>query len=94
MISIICEHETEWCRSHRHCSTCSYYKEYNNITTAKCTDPVISIRALISWLEDQKYNNIDEASDTMTEEFEKEHQWELSRNCFINKMIKKLNELE
>ena len=56
------------------------------------TDKQISILALISWLEDQKYN-IDETSETMTEAFEKEHQWELSRNCFINNMIRKLEEL-
>lgn len=56
--------------------------------------PVISIPALISWLNDQKYTNIDETSDDMTEEFEREHRWELSRNCFINKMIKQLEELK
>lgn len=56
--------------------------------------PVISITALISWLNDQKYTNIDETSDNMTEEFEREHQWELSRNCFINKMIRQLEELK
>ena len=55
-------------------------------------DKQISIMALCSWLEDQKYL-IDENSVTMTETFEKEHQWELSRNCFINKMIKLLEEL-
>ena len=55
-------------------------------------DKQISIKALVSWLEDQKYS-IDETSETMTEAFEKEHQWELSRNCFINKMIRKLEEL-
>lgn len=56
--------------------------------------PVISIPALISWLNDQKYTNIDETGDDMTEEFEREHRWELSRNCFINKMIKQLEELK
>lgn len=56
--------------------------------------PVISIPALISWLNDQKYTNIDETSDDMTEEFEREHRWELSRNCFINKMIRQLEELK
>ena len=56
--------------------------------------PVISAVALISWLDDQKYTNIDETSDNMTEEFEKEHQWELSRNSFINNMIRKLKELK
>ena len=55
-------------------------------------DKEISVMALCSWLEDQKYN-IDETSDNMTETFEKEHQWELSRNCFISKMIKLLEEL-
>ena len=55
-------------------------------------DKTISTEALISWLADQKYN-IDETSENMTETFEKEHQWELSRNCFINSMIKKLKEL-
>ena len=55
-------------------------------------DRSISVKALISWLEDQKYR-IDETSEDMTEEFEKEHQWELSRNCFINMMIRKLDEL-
>jgi len=24
---MICSHETEWCRNHVHCSTCSYYTE-------------------------------------------------------------------
>lgn len=57
-------------------------------------DKTISIKALISWLKDQKYITVDETGDTMTEAFEKERQWKLSRNCFINKMIKQLKELE
>ena len=56
--------------------------------------PIIEIPALISWLNDQKYINVDETSDNMTEEFEREHQWELSRNCFINNMIRKLEEIK
>jgi len=56
--------------------------------------PIIEVSTLISWLNDQKYTNIDETSDDMTEEFEREHQWELSRNCFINNMIRKLEELK
>lgn len=56
--------------------------------------PVIEIDYLISWLNDQKYINVDETSDNMTEEFEREHQWELSRNYFINKMIRKLKEVD
>ena len=55
---------------------------------------VIEIPALISWLKDQKYGHVDETSDNMTEKFEKEYQWELSRNCFINKMIRKLEEIK
>jgi hypothetical protein len=55
-------------------------------------DKQISIMALCSWLEDQKYI-IDETNENMTEAFEKERQWELSRNCFINKMIKLLEDL-
>jgi hypothetical protein len=56
-------------------------------------EKTINVKTLISWLKDQKYN-IDETSDSMTEAFEKEHQWELSRNCFINKMIKQLEEIQ
>lgn len=32
--NILCEHETEWCQNHRHCTTCSYYKT-GNLTTKK-----------------------------------------------------------
>lgn len=62
----------------------------HNVT--KNIEDIISV--LISWLDDQKYINIDETSDDMTEEFEREHQWELSRNCFINKTIRKLEEIK
>ena len=48
---------------------------------------------LIGWLWGQKYNIVDENSDNMTEEFEKQHQWELSRNCFINKVIKYIEQM-
>lgn len=61
-----------------------------NVT--KNIEDIISV--LISWLNDQKYINVDETSDDMTEEFEREHQWELSRNCFINKTIRKLEEIK
>lgn len=47
---------------------------------------------LIEWLKGEKYL-IDETSDTMSEEFEKNHTWELSRNIFINKTIKKIKEI-
>lgn len=48
---------------------------------------------LIGWLLGEKYSIVDETSDTMTEEFEREHQWELSRNCFINKVIKYIEQM-
>lgn len=38
---------------------------------------------IIQWLLHQKYIGVNEKSTEMTEEFEKEHQWELSRNCFF-----------
>ena len=47
---------------------------------------------LIEWLKGEKYL-IDENSTTMTEEFEKEHKWELSRNRMINKTISKIEEM-
>ena len=47
---------------------------------------------LIEWLQGQKYISVDENSTDMTEEFEKQHQWELSRNCFVNKVIKYLSQ--
>ena len=46
---------------------------------------------LIKWLLGEKYIFVDETSMTMTEEFENEHQWHLSRNCFINKIINHIN---
>ena len=48
---------------------------------------------LIGWLLGEKYITVDENSDSMTEEFEKQHQWELSRNCFINKVIKYIEQM-
>ena len=43
---------------------------------------------LIKWLQSEKYL-IDNHSTTMTEEFEKEHKWQLSRNRMIDKTIQK-----
>lgn len=92
----MCKHETEWCKTHVHCQTCGYYKELKGTGIIGKWEgvPIIEIPALISWLNDQKYINVDETSCDMTEEFEREHQWELSRNCFINNMIRKLEELK
>lgn len=50
----------------------------------------IDKQELIEWLQGQKYISVDENSTDMTEEFEKQHQWELSRNCFINKVVRYL----
>ena len=93
---MIYKHETEWYRNHVHCQTCGHYKELEGtgITGKWEGTPIIEVPALISWLNGQKYTNVDENSNDMTEEFEREHQWELSRNSFINKMIRKLEELK
>ena len=47
---------------------------------------------LIEWLKGEKYI-IYNPSDYMTEKFEKEHSWELSRNRMIDKTIKKIEEM-
>lgn len=47
---------------------------------------------LVKWLQGERYL-IDNHSDTMTEEFEKTHQWELSRNRMIDKTIQKIVEM-
>lgn len=56
--------------------------------------PLVSVPELIEWLRGEKYTSVDEDSLNMTEEFEREHQWELSRNCFINKVIKHLEQFK
>ena len=47
---------------------------------------------LVEWLKGERYI-IDTKSDTMTEEFENAHKWELSRNRMIEKTINKITEL-
>lgn len=78
------------------CMNYSHNKELENVgIIGKFVGiPIIEIPALISWLNDQKYINVDETNDNMTEEFKKDHQWELSRNSFINNMIRKLEEIK
>ena len=56
--------------------------------------PLVSVPELIEWLRGEKYTSVNEDSLNMTEEFEREHQWELSRNCFINKVIKHLEQFK
>jgi len=53
---------------------------------------MINEKKLIEWLQGKKYITVDENDYLMTENFEKEHQWELSRNCFINDVLKFINE--
>lgn len=48
---------------------------------------------LIKWLQGEKYI-IDSPLDSMTENFEKEHLWELSRNRMIDKTIVKIEEMQ
>ena len=48
---------------------------------------------LIEWLNGERYL-INHKSTTMTEEFENEHKWELSRNRMIDKTIQKILELK
>jgi len=47
---------------------------------------------LLEWLKGKKYL-INEKSCTMTEQFETEHSWQLSRNTIINEVVKKIFEL-
>ena len=49
---------------------------------------------LIKYLKGKKYRKVNELSHNMTEEEEKELQWELSRNTFINNLISYLEKEE
>ena len=53
---------------------------------------LISRQEVIEWLVGKRYITVDETSDTMSEDFENKHRWELSRNCFINDAIKHIQE--
>lgn len=66
-------------------------KESLNVMMNLYGNEVNKNRNLTEWLLGEKYTNVDETSDNMTEEFEREHRWELSRNCFINKVVKHLD---
>lgn len=50
------------------------------------------MKELIEWLKGEKYI-MNKPSDYMTENFEREHLWELSRNRMIDKTIKKIEEM-
>jgi hypothetical protein len=52
----------------------------------------INLADLMGWLQGEKFL-IDEHSSTMTADFEDTHKWELSRNVFINKAMKKVGEM-
>lgn len=47
---------------------------------------------LVKWLQSERYL-IDNKSNTMSEGFERKHQWELSKNRMIDKTIQKIVEL-
>ena len=48
---------------------------------------------ITTWMKGARYITVDETSTKMTEEFEKEHQWELSRNSFIGYAIREITEI-
>lgn len=72
--------------ANEHVEEIKYIKKTDN------TIPSVEIPKLIDWLLGEKYICVDETSDDMTEEFEKKHQWELSRNYFINRIIRQLEQ--
>lgn len=63
-----------------------------SVVDIKESNATISKDSFIDWLKGKRYVLVNEKSDTMTEEYEKKHAWELSRNCFIDKCIRKLTE--
>ena len=69
-----------------------YVEETKKIADNTKQLPVVSIPDLIEWLSGEKYADVDENSIDMTEKYEKQHLWELSRNCFINQVIRHLEE--
>lgn len=57
--NIICKHETEFCRNHIHCETCSYYKN-GNLTTKKHKTNADKIRSMT---DEELAKLMDEATD-------------------------------
>jgi hypothetical protein len=55
---------------------------------------VIDENKLIEFLQGKKYIHVDENSTEMTERYEREHAWELSRNAFINSVIKEIEQMK
>lgn len=55
---------------------------------------MIDENKLIEFLQGKKYIHIDEHSTEMTERYEREHAWELSRNAFINSVIREIEQLK
>lgn len=49
---------------------------------------------LIEFIKGEKYILVDENSTNMTDEYEKKHAWELSRNKFINSVLKEIEKLK
>lgn len=69
----------------------NYYviRKYHIRMNRKRKKNVIELR---EWLLGKRYL-IDIDSTQMTEKFEKEHSWEISRNYIINQTIKKIDEI-
>jgi hypothetical protein len=55
---------------------------------------VIDENKLIEFLQGKKYLQIDENSTEMTWEYEQEHAWELSRNKFIESVIREIEQMK
>lgn len=54
---------------------------------------MIDEKKFIEWLLGKKYISVDENSADMTAEFEKQHLWELSRNCLINDIVRHIDKM-
>ena len=67
---------------------CNYFSY--NIKIPSQESNVIDKDKFIKWISGKRYLTVDSSSTTMTEEYEKKHQWELSRNCLIDTIIDKL----
>ena len=75
----------------------SYFKTEQSIesplkSSESIQNDLISRKGLVEWLLSNRYIRVNEDSTEMTEEYEKEHSWELSRNTFINKAVKHIKE--
>lgn len=79
------------------CDTCMQFKlirgKLAQIEDAIEAGQLMDRAAFIKWLKGEKYTGVDELSGDMSVGYENAHQWELSRNWFINKIIKHLEDV-